>query len=62
MATAQEWVELSEQWSAVFGEDLPEGFVMEEAPDSLLRKCIDQRSQKPLDDWIKRKLADGRVY
>lgn len=61
-STAQDWVELSEQWSETFGEELVSGFEITEDQIPLLRKCIAQKSQRPLEDYIERELAKGRVY
>ena len=61
-STAQDWVELSEQWSETFGEELVRGSDIGDEQIPLLGKCIAQKSQKPLEDYIERELAKGRVY
>lgn len=62
MSGAREWLELSELWTETFGEDMPHGLMVGYAQMPLLRKCIEKKSTKPLDDWIARQVAKGRVY
>ena len=47
-------------WLETFGEDLPFGFEIQLAQVPMLRQCLREKSQAPLDAFI-RTLA-GRVY
>ena len=44
------------------GEGMPFGFVIDFDDIPLLRQCIEQRSQKPLDEHVKNITKDGQIY
>ena len=59
------WIELgrlAEEWERTFGEELPIGFETTPEEIPLIRRCIKENTQKPLDDHIKRLVDTGAVY
>ncbi|MDE0331101.1 MAG: hypothetical protein OXL41_04470 [Nitrospinae bacterium] len=57
-----EFMELHDEWEEVFGEELPQGPIMNSGMFPMLRKCLKLKSQKPYDDYIKALVATGRKY
>ena len=54
---------LSLRWQEVFGKAMPYGFVVYDSDADVLRQCIEQRTMKPLDDLVDRRVGDGdRIY
>ena len=51
-----------QQWQETFGEQMPFGFEIGYDDIPLLRRCIAEKSMKPLDDHIEDLLKDGRDY
>lgn len=59
--TTQEVLELMEAWEATFGEQMPWGFEVGESEIPILRQCIEQNSQLPIEDFV-RSLPPDRTY
>ena len=56
------FMELSDEWEEVFGEELKEGPMIAPSIFPLLHECLRLKSQKPLKDWIKSEVDAGNVY
>ena len=48
-------------WERIFGETLPRGFVIGPDQVPMVRECIEKRSKRPLDLYIK-SLPPDRMY
>lgn len=57
----QEVLDLMEEWRATFGEHMPWGFEVSQNEIPILRQCIEQKSQQPIEDFV-RSLPTDRVY
>ena len=53
---------VQERWEKVFGNSMPFGFEVGIADLPILERCVELRDQTPLDEAIRERLADGRVY
>ena len=53
-----ELLSLREPWEEVFGEPMPMGFEITGDQVHIIRQCIDQKSQKPLEDYVNSLPAD----
>ena len=43
---------LREDWFRVFGESMPMGFMISPEQFPMMKKCIETKSQKPLEEYI----------
>ena len=59
--TTQEVLDLMAEWQAIFGEPMPWGFEVGENEIPILRQCIKQKSQQPIEDFV-RSLPTDRTY
>ena len=55
-------IALQAPWLATFGEPMPFGFQIGPNQVPILRQCLAEESQEPLDDFVAADIADGRVY
>ena len=53
---------LREPWRKTFGEGMGYGFEIGPAQVPIMKKCLRLKSQKPLNDYLKELLKDGRLY
>lgn len=56
MAETYSWADLETldpEWQEIFGEPIPRGFGVMPAQVPIIRECIAQRSQAPLEAYIK---------
>ena len=51
-----------QRWEEAFGESMPYGFEVGVADLPMLEQCVERRDQTPLNEAIRERLADGRVY
>ena len=49
------------EWERIFGEGMPWGFEVGPAQVPILRRCIEQRSMQPLNDYV-RSIPDDVTY
>ena len=57
-----EFMELSDEWEKVFGEQLHEDPMISSDQFPMLRECLRLKSKEPWNDYIKAELAKGRIY
>lgn len=60
--TWEDLFDLREPWEETFGEALTYGFGIYPAQVPLLRQCIAERSQEPLNRYMAELIRDGRVH
>ena len=54
---------LSLRWQEVFGTGMPYGFEVTDEDAPIIRQCIEERSERPLNDLVKRRVGDRqRIY
>ena len=53
---------LERDWWATFRAPMPYGFDVTDDDFPVLRECIEQRSQAPLDRVLRERHKDGNVY
>ena len=62
MATWEDLEELRPQWEETFGEPMPMGFHVTPDRLGLMKKCLKEKSTKPLDDFVERETEAGHIY
>ena len=53
---------IQRKWPEVFNEDLMIGFGIDIEQLPILKECLKKKSQKPLEDYFKEVLKDGRLF
>ena len=53
--------QIEPEWERTFGDGMPRGFEVGPAQVPILRRCIEQRSMQPLNDYV-RSITDDIVY
>ncbi|MYA96532.1 MAG: hypothetical protein F4X91_09015 [Nitrospinae bacterium] len=56
------FMELSEEWEKVFGEELKEDPMISSDQFPMLRECLRLKSKEPWKAYIKSELDKGRIY
>ena len=56
-----DFMEMREDWEAIFGESMPWGFEIGEDQIPILRQCIAKRSREPLKAYIAT-IPPGTLY
>ena len=52
---------LAPEWERVFHEVMPMGFVVTPEHVPVIRQCIAQENQRPLDEYIEQHWPEGQV-
>ena len=55
------WTRSKPEWERIFGERMPRSFEVSPAQVPILRRCIEQRSKQPLNDYVL-SIPDDIVY
>ena len=59
-AKMDELFDLQDRWLEVFGERLSIGFAVDIGQIPLIRLCLADRDQAPLENWIQSQMNQGR--